>query len=314
MDSSPVLITQDRQLQNILKLVRQVARFGSNLLITGESGTGKDLVAQYYHCYSKVRSGPFIKVDCTAVPEDLIESELFGHEKGAFSGAISQRLGRFERAHNGTLFIDQIEEIPSHIQPKLTRIIQEKTFERLGGNQSIYSNVQIVSSTKVSLDFRVKEGMFREDLYYRLSIMPITLPPLRSRRGDIPLLIKYFLDKFAEKHNRSAPKLHPDALTKLCEYNWPGNIREVENLIERLIISSQSNDEIQANNLQLEPLLTADDSLESFVDKEISLELLEKEYIRRILQKTRGNKSIASKILGINRKTLLEKRRKYNLE
>ncbi|MBN1550908.1 sigma-54-dependent Fis family transcriptional regulator [bacterium] len=314
MLNPPKFITHDPKMLQILKLVRQVAKFSSSLLIIGDSGTGKDLLAKLYHYFSPRRESKFVKVDCVSISKDLIESELFGHEKGAFSGAVVTRIGKFELAGKGSIYLDRVEELPTNIQTKLSRVLQEKVLERLGSNEQIPVNTQIVSSTQNDLASKIKNGKFREDLYFRLSIVPIKIPPLRSRKGDIPILIKHFFDSFSAKYKLEAPKLHPEVLEMLCNYHWPGNVRELENLVERLLISYQHQDEITADQIHLLDETFSEESLDSFADRNLSLTEIEKFYIKKILRKTKGNKTIAANILGINRKTLLEKRRKYDLE
>ncbi len=300
-------------MHQILKTARQVAVYGSNICITGESGTGKDLLANFIHQSSPRRSHPFIKVDCVAIPTDLIESELFGHEKGAFTGASHVHIGKLEQAHLGTIFLDQVTEIPLLVQSKLTRVLQERCFERIGGNETISIDIQLISASRFLLSNKVREGVFREDLFFRLNILPIHMPPLRSRRGDIPLLAKYFLDKFAAKHNLPSPRLHSQTLNLLCAYHWPGNIRELENLMERLIITFSGETEISVSQLPVEFERFDEDTLDALSEHAMSLDEVEKLYIQKILHQTKGNKSTAAKILGINRKTLLEKRKKYLL-
>ncbi|MBN1354868.1 sigma-54-dependent Fis family transcriptional regulator [bacterium] len=306
-------ITENPEMIQVLKLVKQTARYGSSLMIRGESGTGKDLLAKFYHNHSSRRSGSFIQVDCASIPPDLIESELFGHEKGAFTGAYSQRIGRFEAANSGTLFLDHVEELPVQVQSKLSRVLQENRFERLGGNEIITVDLQVVSSTRNNLDFLIREGLFREDLYFRLSVVPVALPPLRVRKGDIPLLVKHFLEAFTRKHSRPAPRFSVQALEILCSYPWPGNVRELENFMERVIISYQDGKEILSEELPLHFDNVTEMSLDAFADNHLTLQEIEKIYIRRVLYKVKGNKTKAAQILGINRKTLLEKRRRYDL-
>ncbi len=313
MSENGVIISQDPQLLQALKLVRRVARFGSTLMLIGESGTGKDLIAGYFHKNSKRKDGKFVTVDCASIPSELIESALFGHEKGAFTGAVKQKEGFFETAHGGTIYLDQVDSLPLHIQSKLTRVLQEKAFERVGGTETIHVDVQIVSATRNDLAKQIQKGTFREDLYFRLSIVPVHLPPLRMRQADIPLLIKHFLEKFARKYNRETPRIQHQTLELLCNHNWPGNVRELENLMERLIISFKDSDTIQIDALPKQLESISSDTLDFFAEQNLTLEQLEKIYIQRILKKTKGNKSKAADILGINRKTLLEKRKRYHL-
>ncbi len=310
----PKIITQDPQFQQILEMVNRVSGYGSTILISGESGTGKDLIARLIHKSSPRLDQAYIKVDCASIPEELTESELFGHEIGAFTGAVMQRIGRFEMAHNGTIFLDQIGDLPPQIQSKLTRILQEKQFERVGGNETISTDVRIISASRIPLDNLVKRKLFRKDLYFRLSIVPIHLPPLRNRRGDIPLLAKHFLEYFAGKYHVSLPKLHPNALEFLCCYYWPGNVRELENLMERLIVCCSDRELITTADIPIQIESFDDQTLNYLAEKSMSLAEIEKLYIQKILVKEKGNKSRAARILGINRKTLLEKRRRYLLD
>jgi two-component system, NtrC family, response regulator AtoC len=311
---TPSIITQDSRMFEILRLAQQVADYGTTTLIIGESGTGKDLLAQYIYALSPRYSKPFIRVDCAAIPYELIESELFGHEKGAFTSAITQRIGKFELANNGTIYLDQIEDLPLSVQSKLARVIEERCFERVGGNEKVNIDIQIISSSRISLISRLKEGTFRKDLFFRLSIVPLNLPPLRHRRDDVQLLSMYFLKKYSQKYNRTVPNLHSDATDRLVNYYWPGNIRELETIIERMIISYSELLEITVSHLPIKIDDFTDESLYIMADQDYCLADLERLYIQKILIKTKGNKSSAASILGINRKTLLEKRRRYNLE
>jgi DNA-binding NtrC family response regulator len=232
------MIGESPALQSILRDIRIVAPTGAAVLIQGETGTGKELVARAIHELSSRRQRPFIMVNCAAIPATLLESELFGHEKGAFTGAFAQKIGRFERAHQGTLFLDEIGEIPLDLQPKLLRALQEQDFERLGGNRTTHVDVRIIAATNRNLRQMVDEGKFRGDLYYRLHVFPLTVPPLRERREDIPLLIRFFTERYARKMNREIEEIPPAALEALTRYNWPGNIRELQNLVERSVILS----------------------------------------------------------------------------
>jgi len=308
------IITQDPQFHKILKLLRQIAHYGSTVILIGDSGTGKDLLAHYIHQLSPRKSKPFVKIDCAAIPHELAESEIFGHEKGSFTGAVQQRIGKFELAHTGTVFLDQVGDLPLSAQSKLTRVLQERRFERVGGNETLQVDVQIISASRSKLDRKLREGLFREDLYFRLSVMPINLPLLRARKGDIPLLIKNFLEKFAKKYDRPVPRLSPNVLDQLCSYHWPGNVRELENLMERLIISHTGESEITPSQIQLDFDRFDEQTLDRLAEQSMSIEEVEKLYIQKILRRTKGNKSKAAIILGINRKTLLEKRKKYNLD
>jgi DNA-binding NtrC family response regulator len=224
--------------QDVLRAVQVVAPTDSTVLIQGETGTGKELVARAIHGLSSRSKRPFVMLNCAAIPATLLESELFGHEKGAFTGAFAQKVGRYEMAHQGTLFLDEIGEMPLELQPKLLRVLQEREFERLGSNRTIHADVRIIAATNRNLTQMVEEGKFRSDLYYRLHVFPLAVPPLRERREDIPLLIRHFAQKYAKKLNRIIDEIPSDVLDALAEYGWPGNIRELQNLVERSVILS----------------------------------------------------------------------------
>ena len=223
-------------MQEVLDLVRRVAPSDATVLLRGESGTGKELIAKAIHYASARRNGPLVKVNCAALPETLLESELFGHEKGAFTGAFAMRKGRFEVADGGTLFLDEIGDLPAHLQAKLLRVLQEKEFERVGSNRAITTDVRIITATHRDLEQLMREGSFREDLYYRLNVVTIILPPLRERRQDLPALVEHFLRKFAEKNGKTIQGFSREARDALLRYDYPGNVRELENLVERAIV------------------------------------------------------------------------------
>ncbi|MGH2396908.1 MAG: sigma-54-dependent Fis family transcriptional regulator, partial [bacterium] len=225
-------------LKSVLKQVEIVATTEATVLIFGETGTGKELIARSLHDLSARSGQSFVKVNCAAIPRELLESELFGHEKGAFTGAIARRTGRFELAHRGTLFLDEIGEFPLELQPKLLRVVQEQEFERLGSAQTIKTDVRLVAATNRNLVQMVQEQAFREDLYYRLNVFPITVPPLRDRTGDIPLLVRHFVDKFSRRMNRAIESIPAQAIEALTRHRWPGNVRELQNVIERAVILS----------------------------------------------------------------------------
>jgi DNA-binding NtrC family response regulator len=232
------MVGESPGLQGVLQAIRVVAPTEAAVLIQGETGTGKELVAHAIHDRSSRSKRSFVQVNCAAIPATLLESELFGHEKGAFTGAIAQKMGRFERAHHGTLVLDEIGEIPLELQPKLLRVLQEQEFERLGGNRTIRVDVRIIAATNRDLKQMVDEGKFRSDLYYRLNVFPLTVPPLRERRQDIGLLIRFFTQRYAKKLNRAIEEISPTALEALTRYDWPGNIRELRNVVERSVILS----------------------------------------------------------------------------
>jgi Nif-specific regulatory protein len=224
-------------MQEVFESIHRVAPSKATVLLRGESGTGKELVAKAIHYMSHKAGGPFIKFNCASIPEGLLESELFGHERGAFTGATSLRKGRFELANNGTIFLDEIGDLPLGLQPKILRVLQEKEFERVGGERTIKVDVRLIAATSRKLEELVSGGQFREDLYYRLNVVPVYLPPLRDRRVDIPLLVEYFLKKYNDE-NGKAVRLTPEALNTFIDYEWPGNVRELENTIERLVVMS----------------------------------------------------------------------------
>ncbi|MBN1296736.1 sigma 54-interacting transcriptional regulator [bacterium] len=313
-ERTPLLITQDPALLSLLSTARRIAEYHSNILIMGESGTGKDLLAEFIHQNSPRKLRKFMKIDLSAIPVNLMESELFGHVRGAFSGAYSDRDGRLIAAHGGTVFLDHINELPLEVQAKLNRVLQEKQFEPVGSNVTMTVDVRFIAASRLDLGDLVRKRVFREDLYFRLSIMPIQLPPLRARPGDIPMLAKHYLEHFAKLHGKLYPRLHPSALDLLCSYHWPGNIRELQNQMERLIITSDGKKNIMPSHLYFEFDASTGSTIDALADECLTLEQIEKLYIQKILQNARGNKSKAARILGINRKTLLEKRKRYGLD
>ncbi|MHC4501060.1 MAG: sigma-54 interaction domain-containing protein, partial [Planctomycetota bacterium] len=230
------MVGSSSTMQQVYRLIEQVADSNTTVLIRGESGTGKDLVAHAIHYNSPRADKPFVKVNCTALPEALLESELFGHEKGAFTGAIERKLGRFERANGGTIFLDEIGDFPLNLQVKLLRVIQFKEFERLGGYETIKANVRIIVATNKNLEEQIEKALFREDLYYRINVFPIYLPPLRERKDDIMLLADYFLEKLAAANSKDIKRISTPAIEMLTRYHWPGNVRELENCIERAVL------------------------------------------------------------------------------
>lgn len=301
-------------IQRIIETVRHVAPTRSTILITGESGTGKELIAQAVHQLSG-RTGRFVPVHCAALPETLLESELFGHERGAFTGASEQRKGRFELADGGTIFLDEIGEIPMSIQVKLLRVLETRSFERLGGVDTITSDARVVAATNKDLKTMVAQGTFREDLFYRLDVVTVNLPPLRERQEDIPPLVKHFMDVYARENGKNAITISEDAMSALCSYSWPGNIRELRNCIERMIV------------LCREPVLTIDSVPVNIREQStpgISKTILnpsscdltrnEKLLISRALNECGGNRTKAAEKLGISRRTLHRKLNEYGLE
>ncbi len=300
------LIGESPQMRKIYELINTVANADTTVLIYGESGTGKELVAKAIHINSPRKYFPMITVNCGALPETLLESELFGHERGAFTGAQYKRKGKFEIADNGTVFLDEIGLVSPKTQIDLLRVIETKHFTRVGGNDLIPSNFRVICATNEPLDQLVKEGRFREDLYYRLNVFSITIPPLRDRKEDIPLLADHFLKKYAEGMNKSIRNISKDAMEFLVNYGWPGNVRELENAIERAVVIRRSGD-IKAEDL---PFNIHDHKN----DVEEDLESMEKQHIIKMLEKYSYNISKVAKVLGIDRVTLYNKMSKYNIE
>jgi DNA-binding NtrC family response regulator len=315
------ILGRNPQMQEIFQLVRTVAETDATVLIQGESGTGKELIARAIHYNSLRKDKPFVVVSCSALPETLLESELFGHEKGAFTGAIRQRVGRFELADGGTVFLDEIGEMSMPVQLKLLRVLQEREFERVGGNQTVKVDVRVIAATHKDLNRAMSERMFREDLYYRLNVVPIKLPPLRERLDDIPLLSAHFLKKYAEKNRKVITSISPDSLTSLMRYSYPGNVRELENIIERSVIMEKG-DVLSKVDLKRIGAATKFD-LPSVAESEIQpfrvmkteiVEQFEREYFSRLLRMYNGNMSRASRHAGINIKNFHEKMARYGLK
>jgi two-component system, NtrC family, response regulator AtoC len=306
------IVGQSPAMQHIYKLIGQIAASDATVLVRGESGTGKELVVNAIHFNSARANGPLIKVNCAAIPEALLESELFGHEKGAFTNAVSRRIGRFEEADLGTLFLDEIGELTPPLQSKLLRVVQERSFERLGSNEPIRTDIRLVTATSRNLEEAVQEGDFREDLYYRLNVVTISLPPLRERRQDIPALVEYFLNRRGKKAS-----ITPQALAVLGEYGWPGNVRELENTIERAIVLARdglvTDSEIELRATSCDPVGSWSDQLPLEAGWQANITRLEKSMLERALRQAGGNKSKAAEILGIHRRLLYEKLRTHRL-
>jgi len=302
---------------DLLETVAQVAPSEATVLITGESGTGKELIAGAIHFNSTRKDGPFVKMNCAAVTETLLESELFGHEKGAFTGAHRQKEGRFRQANGGSLFLDEVSEMSVGMQVKLLRALQEREITRVGGEMSIRIDVRVIAATNKDLFQEVKKGNFREDLYYRLNVVTLKVPPLRERREDIPLLAQHFLNTFSEKNHKQIKGITPQAMDRLLKYAWPGNVRELMNAVERAVVLSRS-DYLDEEDLPLstrENERSEDESvlLKGGVSANLPLEDVEKATILRTLESSMGNKSEAARRLGITRKTLHKKLKKYGM-
>jgi DNA-binding NtrC family response regulator len=305
------IIGQSRPMQRIFDKILKVAPTDSTVMITGESGTGKELVARAIHANSNRRDREFVAVDCSSLVETLLESELFGHVKGSFTGAIQTKHGFFELANHGTFLFDEIANLSLKIQAKLLRVIQEREFMKVGDQKKIKLDIRIISASNRNLQESIQSGEFREDLYYRLSVVPIHLPPLRKRREDIPLLITHFLEKFSSKIKRPAPEVSHEAMEILKDYSWPGNVRELEHIIERILILEDT-DVIRTRDLP-SFISQRQGDFQMFSEEPFSLEELERRYIRFVLRYTKGKKTRAADILGINRKTLGSKIKKYGL-
>ena len=306
-------------LRSVLDLVSKVAETDSTVLITGESGTGKELIARALHYNSRRAERRLVTVNCGAIPEELLESELFGHVRGAFTSAISQREGRFALAHGGTIFLDEIGDMSPNLQVKLLRVLQDRTFEPVGSSKSQTVDVRVVAATNQDLERAIRESRFREDLYYRLNVIPIEVPPLRQRPDDIPLLVQHFLDVMHQERGTRVDSISEEAMALLCRHDWPGNVRELENLIERLSVLRGEGEirveDLPANLRERPPVALAAPSVpETGLDFREVVDQFESELIRQALEQTQGNKNRAAQLLGLNRTTLLEKIKKKGLE
>jgi two-component system NtrC family response regulator len=309
------IVGASKKMRDIFDVSVQVSRRDSTVLLTGESGTGKELLAKALHQNSLRASKPFITVNCGAIPENLIESELFGHRKGSFTGALADRTGKFESANQGTVFLDEIGELPINLQVRLLRVIQEREIDKIGFPKPIPINVRIIAATNRNLRTQIEDGQFREDLFYRLSVVTIELPPLRERRDDIPLLLQHFLKKHCARYQLTAPHLAEDALDVLTRYEWPGNVRELENAIESLVVLGKS-DVIRSEDLPAH-IRNARSRVSAISlklpDEGISLEDIEKEIIVQALEKHQGNQTRTARYLNISRKTLIYRMEKFGL-
>ena len=301
------------RMQEVFDMVHRVADSNATVLLRGESGTGKTLVAKALHAHSSRCEGPFIVVNCAALPETLLESELFGHEKGAFTGAIAQKKGRFELAGGGTLFLDEISEISPAVQVKLLNVIQERTFQRLGGTEILQTDIRLIAATNRDLEAGVRDGSFREDLYYRLNVFPLYLPPLRERRTDILLLAEHFLDRYDRENNKKIERISTSAIDLLMQYHWPGNVRELQNCMERAVLIC---DENTIKAIHLPPTLQSSESVRS--DKPLSLatavENFERELIVDALKKCKGNQTRAAKNLDTSLRIINYKIHSYKID
>jgi len=311
------IISQNKTMIEIFDLIKKVAYTSTNIMIIGESGTGKELIARSIHRSGNRKNGPFVAINCAAIPSELMESEMFGHEKGAFTGAHTRTIGKFEYANGGTLFLDEISALRSDLQAKLLRVLQEREIERIGSNKPIKVDIQVISATNTNLENAVIQGQFRQDLYFRLNVVPISIPPLRERREDIPLLAKHFLNKFNIAFNKKIPGFTEKALDALIRYHWPGNIRELENLIERIVVLSSGDEVIDLKDIPVEILMDSGQDIQDLELKKGGLiklrEAFEKRIILNVLEATRWNQTEGAKILKINRNTLLQKAKQLGI-
>ena len=310
------MIGNSPALEPIRLAIERSAGTNARVFITGENGTGKELVARAIFKNSKRADKPFVKINCAAIPDDLIESELFGHEKGAFTGAIARRMGKFEQANGGTLFLDEICDMSQNAQAKVLRVLQEMKLERVGGSETISVDVRVIAATNVDIKRAVEEGKFREDLYFRLNVIPIEVPPLRNRKDDIPVLVNYFLQKFYIEHGLSEKTVSTDAMERLVSYEWPGNVRELKNLVERVSIMVPREiiglEDIQ-KNLESSRSKPEDNETASVQLLKEARDQFEKSHIERVLAENNGNVSESAKVLGIERTNLYRKIKQYNI-
>ena len=292
-------------MQNIFASVMRVAPSRATVLLAGESGVGKDLIARAIHFHSPRRDRPFVKINCTALPENLMESELFGYEKGAFTGANLSKAGKFEQADSGTVMLDEIGDVPGNIQVKLLRVLQEREVERLGSNKTLHIDVRVIAATNRDLRAALEDGTFREDLYYRLNVVPIEVPPLRERKEDIPYLAKYFVEKIGKENGSHVRGITDAAIDKMMQYSWPGNVREIENVIERSIVMT-TGEQLDADDIRLDMNLRprAQAAGEMGLPEGMSLDQYEQELIRTALKQANNNKSQAARLLGLTRNSL----------
>ena len=314
------IIGTGRSMARIFELIDSVAGLNSTVLIQGETGTGKELIAKAIHFNSPRRDQKMVSINCGAIPENLLESELFGHVKGAFTGAVQNRVGRFEQGNNGTIFLDEVGNMPLSLQVKLLRVLQEREFERVGGNNSIKVDVRIIAATSANLEQMVSEGTFREDLYYRLNVIPIHMPALRDRREDIPLLIQRFITQFCETHKLELKTVSPQVMKAMMGYEWPGNVRQLENIVERMVALTGTRTAIMPPDLP--PEIQSGDGFGNGTVFEIPEEGInfttivvdmERELILQGLRKANGNKKLAAKLLNLKRTTLIEKIKRIGL-
>src|ERR1700690_2874136 len=291
-------------MQDIFATIVQVAPTRATVRLAGESGVGKDMIARAIHQHSPRKDRPFVKINCTAIPENLMESELFGYEKGAFTGANISKPGKFEQADTGTVMLDEIGDVPPGIQVKLLRVLQEREFERLGSNKTLHIDVRVIAATNRDLRAALEDGTFREDLYYRLNVVPIDIPPLREHKEDIPELVNLFLSRFAQESSKKITGVSSEALKILMDYHWPGNVRELQNIMERASALA-AGPLLEASDIQIDSRAEkTSDSPASFLPQGMTLEQWEDEMIREALRRAHGNKSQAARLLGLSRNAL----------
>jgi len=309
------IVGRSSAMQEIFSAVTRVAPTRATVLLAGESGVGKDLIARAIHFQSPRAERPFVKINCTAIPENLMESELFGYEKGAFTGAATSKPGKFEQADTGTVFLDEIGDVPASVQVKLLRVLQEREFERLGSNKTRRIDVRVIAATNVDLRAALEQGTFRQDLYYRLNVVPINLPPLRERKEDIPFLADHFMKKHSRELRGKEARLTDAAVQKLMSYHWPGHVRELENVIERSLVLG-SGELLDAAEIKLDtnPQPRAASSGSPVLPEGMTLDQLEQEIIRDALERSHGNKSQAARLLGITRNALRYRLSQMGLE
>ncbi|MDX2178091.1 MAG: sigma-54 dependent transcriptional regulator [Bryobacteraceae bacterium] len=312
MDWRQILVGESPAMQRVARLVELVAHRRSNVLITGETGTGKEVAARAIHLAGPRRERPFVAINCTALPENLLEAELFGHVRGAFTGALGERAGRFERAHGGTIFLDEVGDMPVNLQAKLLRVLQEKTFERLGSSETVQVDIRVIAATNADLPRRVAAKEFREDLYYRLNVVPLEMPPLRERPTDIPLLAEHFLEKICAQERLEKRTIAAPAMTHLAAFDWPGNVRQLENSVEMAVALSGERTELCAGDFPLAGAGARPPALEIAIpehgiDFEGTVSSIELGLLEKALARTSGNKSQAAELLGLNRTTLTAK-------
>ena len=298
------IVGRSPAMQEIFSSVMRVAPSRATVLLAGESGVGKDLIARAIHFHSPRRDRPFVKINCTALPENLMESELFGYEKGAFTGANMSKAGKFEQADSGTVMLDEIGDVPGNIQVKLLRVLQEREVERLGSNKTVHIDVRVIAATNRDLRAALEDGTFREDLYYRLNVVPIEIPPLRERKEDIPYLVRFFVEKLSPENGGRVRGITDAAIDKLMQYSWPGNVREIENVIERSIVMT-TGERLDADDIRLDMnLRSRPQAGELGLPEGMSLDAYEQELIRNALNQANNNKSQAARILGLTRNSL----------